>query len=79
MSDNANEKEKKCIVCKKKLIDEKIPICLRCKLSGKKKASNIGKKVAGIGAGVVAVATIIGNIQNNSDEDLDSDNYSEDD
>ena len=73
MSDNANEKEKKCIVCKKKLIDEKIPICLRCKLSGKKKASNIGKKVVG----VVAVTTIIGNIQNNSDEDLDSDNYSE--
>lgn len=79
MSDNANEKEKKCIVCKKKLIDEKIPICLRCKLSGKKKASNIVKKAAEIGAGVVAVTTIIGNIQNNSDEDLDSDNYSEDD
>ena len=79
MSDNASEKNKNCKVCKKALIDEKVPICLRCKLSGKKKASNIGKKAAGIGAGVVAVTTIIGNIQNNSDEDLDSDNYSEDD
>ena len=28
-------KERKCIICGKTLLDEKLPICLRCRLEGR--------------------------------------------
>lgn len=50
---NKNEsKEKHCLFCGKRLIDEKIPICLRCKLSGRDTAGKVTEVVGGI---VIAV------------------------
>lgn len=78
MSESTNEKIKKCKVCKKALIDETLPICLRCRLKGKKGVTDFGKRTAGIVA-VVAFGAAIGNSKNCSDENIDTDNYSEDD
>lgn len=47
MSENEG-KEKRCVICGKKLMDEKIPVCLRCKLKGRK-----------VFAGVAGVAIVI--------------------
>lgn len=35
-------KIRRCLFCKKKLLDEKVPICLRCKLSGRNKVGKGG-------------------------------------
>lgn len=78
MSESTNEKIKNCKVCKKALIDETVPICLRCRLKGKKGVTDFGK-AAGIGAFVIALGAAIGNSKNGSDENIDTDNYSEDD
>lgn len=61
MSDNASEKNKNCKVCKKALIDEKVPICLRCKLTLKKNAFGVGKWVGGFGVGALGLLTAFGN------------------
>lgn len=57
---------KRCKFCKKALIDEKIPICLRCRLTGKKKAA---KPVVGIAAISAGVLSIHNNRSNTEDEE----------
>lgn len=49
---NENRKERRCIFCKKMLIDEKIPFCIRCKLKGCDKAKRF------VGCGLVLGTTI---------------------
>ena len=51
MSKN-ERKEKHCLVCGKRLIDEKIPICLRCKLEGRDIAGKVTEVVGGIAIAV---------------------------
>lgn len=51
MSKN-ERKEKHCLVCGKRLIDEKIPICLRCKLAVRDTAGKVTELAGGI---VIAV------------------------
>lgn len=61
-------KERKCKTCGKRLIDEKIPICLRCRLTGR---NNVGK-VSGIVGMVLAVTggkALIDQNQNRNDDD----------
>lgn len=40
-------REKKCLFCGKRLIDEKIPVCLRCKLEGRDIASKVTEVAVG--------------------------------
>ena len=42
------EKERRCLTCKKLLLDEKFPVCLRCRLQGRNGAGNVGKIIGGI-------------------------------
>lgn len=44
----SENKEKRCLFCGKRLIDEKIPICLRCKLAGRDTAGKVTEIVGGI-------------------------------
>lgn len=36
------QKVRRCIYCKKMLLDEKLPFCLRCRLEGRNMAGKIG-------------------------------------
>lgn len=36
-------KERKCIFCGKKLLDERLPLCLRCRLEGRNTVVKVGK------------------------------------
>ncbi len=49
---NKNDCERRCIMCKKLLLNEKIPICIRCRLKAKDTAIRVGE----IGGTVVGVA-----------------------
>ena len=46
MSDE--KKERRCKVCGKLLIDEKMPFCRRCVMEGRNKAGELGKLFGGI-------------------------------
>ena len=76
MSKEQNKKEKRCLFCRKKLINNGGIACKRCQLQGK----DVGEKVVGgiLAAGAVAltVASALGqaNTTNN-----DNDDYEEDD
>jgi len=63
MSDN---KERRCKICGKLLLDEKIPICRRCQL----KSRNIARDTVGSVSGLV-VAVVFANrlTDNNSSND----------
>lgn len=56
-------KEKKCIFCGKKMLDEKLSFCLRCRLEGR----NTTAKVVEVIATVAATAQGIKTIKDNSD------------
>ncbi len=40
-------KERKCMTCGKKLLDEKLPFCLRCRLKGRNNVGRAGEVVGG--------------------------------
>lgn len=42
------EKTRKCLGCKKQLLDEKFPFCLRCRLAGRNTAANVGEVAIGV-------------------------------
>ena len=42
------EKKKVCLGCKKQLLDEKLPFCLRCRLAGRNTVANAGEIVVGL-------------------------------
>lgn len=46
--EKSEEKKRVCLGCKKQLLDEKLPFCLRCRLSGRNTAANVGEIVAGL-------------------------------
>ena len=76
MSKEQNKKEKRCLFCRKKLINNGGIACKRCQLQGK----DVGEKVVGgilaVGAVALTVASALGqaNTTNN-----DNDDYEEDD
>ena len=60
------EKEECCLVCGKQLIDEKIPLCLRCKLEGRDKAKAIGEIVGGMGLAILGGVALVDSSKNNN-------------
>lgn len=59
------EREKRCLFCGKKLIDEKLPVCLRCKLKGRNTAGNVTKVVAGVAVAISSGKTLVDNSKKN--------------
>lgn len=41
-------KERKCVFCGKKMLNERIPLCLRCRLEGRNTAVKVGETVGTI-------------------------------
>ncbi len=78
MSDNTSEKTKNCLKCKKALIDETVPICLRCRLEERNKVVVGGVVVVGLG-GLLKFFNDNAQGDANSDDDSDSDSDDEDD
>lgn len=58
-------KERKCKTCGKRLIDEKLPICLRCRLKGRNTAVRVGEIVVGTVFAVAGGKALIDQNQNN--------------
>lgn len=53
--------EKRCLTCKKKLIDESIPICLRCRLKGRNYVGTGAEVALGTAITVFGVKNAIDN------------------
>lgn len=71
------KQERRCLKCKKKLIDEKVPICPRCALEGTGAVKKAGKVAAGAAAGIAAFAaasTIFGNKKDDQEDNQAQDN-----
>lgn len=60
----SNEKERRCLTCKKLLLDEKIPICLRCKLQGRNYAGESGAIIGSLAITFLGSKVVIDNIKN---------------
>ena len=54
-------KERKCISCGKKLQDEKLPLCLRCRLEGRNTTANVMEVAGAIALAVSGAKAIIDN------------------
>ena len=68
-------KERRCLTCKKRLIDGIIPICPRCKLTGTKGVKKVGGWVAGIGVGIgVTAAALSSNSKDDNNQDQNNGN-----
>lgn len=61
MDEIKEEKVKKCVTCGKQLLDEKLPLCLRCRLKGRNTAGHIGEVVGGIAVAIGGVAAMANN------------------
>ena len=60
------DKKKTCIICKKTLIDEKIPMCPWCRMNVKEKVKSGTVKVCGgVMAGIAAVK-VLANIKDSN-------------
>ena len=64
MSNIKEEKERRCLTCKKRLLDEKIPICLRCRLRGRNYSGKGVEIVGSIAAVAVSGKAVIDNTKN---------------
>jgi len=62
---NPDEKEKRCLFCGKRLIDEKIPVCLRCKLKGRNNAGRVGEIAIGVAVTIGGGKALIDNSKKN--------------
>ena len=60
------EKKRVCIGCKKQLLDEKFPFCLRCRLSGRNTATNVGEIVLGLAVAAGSAKAIADNNKPNA-------------
>lgn len=58
-------KERKCKTCGKRLIDEKLPICLRCRLKGRNTAGRVCEIAVGTVLAVAGGKALIDQNQNN--------------
>ena len=58
-------KERKCKTCGKRLIDEKLPICLRCRLKGRNNAGKVGEIAVGTVLAIAGGKALIDQNQNN--------------
>lgn len=51
-------KKRKCIFCDKKLLDEKLPLCLRCRLEGRNATAKCVEVAGAVAVAVSGVKTI---------------------
>lgn len=58
MSDTENIKEKRCIFCKKRLINKNFSVCQRCRLKIKTPAIVVASSISVVGLGKGAVSVI---------------------
>lgn len=65
---NEEKKEKRCIACKKLLINKKLPLCRRCCLEGRNKVVQIAGAFGGSVTAAVSVAMFM-NKNGNGDND----------
>lgn len=63
------KKERRCLTCKKLLLDEKFPICLRCRLQGRNEAGNVGKVIGGIALVISGAKAAIEQTKTNNDDE----------
>ena len=62
------EKIRRCLTCRKKLVGEKLPVCIRCRLTGRNYTWNAGKVfVGGLAAALTAGAIVKKNSGSNDD------------
>ena len=61
---------KKCKTCGKQLLDEKIPICLRCRLKGRNNTVEWGGKLVGVLGSVAVVANLVDGNKNTPSKKL---------
>lgn len=59
-------KERRCISCGKLLLDEKIPVCRRCRLEGRDKAGKVGGAVGGVAMTILSASALINNNTDNN-------------
>lgn len=62
MSTEDVKKEKKCLFCKKTLLDKGSVCCLRCLLEGRNKAATVGEVL--VGAAIIGTAVAVDNTKN---------------
>ncbi len=69
-------KERRCLTCKKRLIDGIIPICPRCKLKGSNGIAKIGTRVAVAGTiawtGYNALSSLFSNQKDDQNQDQEN-------
>ena len=55
---NDLESVRQCKICSKKLLDEKIPLCIRCRIEGRNKATSWGGKAVSAAGAVTLIANM---------------------
>ena len=63
MSTEDVKKEKKCLFCKKTLLDKESVCCLRCLLEGRNKAATVSEVLVGA-ATIIGTAVAVDNTKN---------------
>lgn len=66
-------KERRCKLCGKLLLDEKLLFCGRCILEGRNKVGQVGSIVGGLVMTVFGTATFVSNSSNSNDQDYSDD------
>lgn len=64
MSTEDVKKEKKCLFCKKTLLDKESVCCLRCLLEGRNKAATVGEVLVGAATVIGGTAVAVNNTKN---------------
>jgi hypothetical protein len=63
----SKNKEKRCITCGKRLLDENLPICLRCRLQSRNTTVKVGEVLAGAAITATALISKNGNGSDNNE------------
>lgn len=61
-------KERRCKLCGKLLLDERIPFCRRCFLEGRNKVGKVGSAVGGTVMAILGVAALSNNKTDNNEQ-----------
>lgn len=56
--------DRRCLTCGKKLLDEKLPICLRCRLQGRNTTAKVGEAAGGLAVAALSIISIANNNNN---------------
>lgn len=62
------EKERRCKLCGKLLLDEKLPFCKRCVLEGRNKVGQVGGIIGGLAMTVHSAVALVNNNTDGNDD-----------